>query len=54
METGHGVTSVFLPGNKHVLLGTKKGTLELYDISASVQREVVQVHDGVVWSIALR
>lgn len=52
IESGYGLCSLFVPGNKHAVVGTKEGTLEILDIAASTQVASVQAHSGPVWSIA--
>jgi U3 small nucleolar RNA-associated protein 12 len=51
----YGLCSAFLPGNLHVVLGTREGHLLVLDIAAG---EVVYVeqnaHDGAIWSLDLR
>ncbi|KAI9595716.1 WD40-repeat-containing domain protein [Syncephalis fuscata] len=54
MECGYALCSLFLPNNKHVLIGTKTGQLELYDIASSSLLESIDAHQGAVWSIAMR
>lgn len=53
IDSGYGLCSVFAPGNKHVIVGTKEGTLEILDIGSLSRIEVVDAHDGPVWSICL-
>ncbi|RCH87615.1 hypothetical protein CU097_004334 [Rhizopus azygosporus] len=54
MECGFALCSAFLPGNKHILVGTKTGELELYDIGSSAMIESVKAHDGAVYSLQVR
>ncbi|KAK3076416.1 hypothetical protein LTS18_013102, partial [Coniosporium uncinatum] len=41
----------FLPGDKIVVVGTKDGTLELFDIASSTLIDTVQAHDGSIWTL---
>ena len=50
--TGYGLCALFVPGNKHAVIGTKEGTLELIDVAASSLIASVQAHSGPVWSVA--
>ncbi|CAK7200532.1 beta transducin [Sporothrix eucalyptigena] len=52
-ECGYALCCAFLPGDKVVLVGTKTGTLELYDVASSALLEVVEnAHDGsAIWSL---
>ncbi|KAI9486509.1 MAG: WD40-repeat-containing domain protein [Benjaminiella poitrasii] len=54
IECGFALCSAFLPGNKHILIGTKTGELELYDIGSSSLVESVKAHDGAVYSLQVR
>jgi U3 small nucleolar RNA-associated protein 12 len=51
----YGLCSVFLPGNTHIVLGTREGHLLVLDIAAG---EVVyteeNAHDGAIWCIDIR
>lgn len=54
IECGFALCSAFLPGNKHIIIGTKTGELELYDIGSSSLVESVKAHDGAVYSLQVR
>lgn len=51
----YGLCATFLPGNSHVMLGTREGHLLILDISSG---DVVfyeeHAHDGAIWSMDLR
>mmetsp|Transcript_58207 Transcript_58207/g.65159 ORF Transcript_58207/g.65159 Transcript_58207/m.65159 type:complete len:1087 (+) Transcript_58207:147-3407(+) len=51
----YGLCTVFLPGNTHLVIGTREGHLLVIDIAAG---DVVYVeekaHDGAIWSIDMR
>lgn len=51
----YGLCTVFLPGNMHVVVGTREGHLIIINISAG---DIVYVeekaHDGAIWSIDLK
>jgi len=54
MECGQALCSAFLPGDRIVLLGTKSGDLEMYDISSSTLIECIPAHEGhAIWSLAV-
>lgn len=53
LECGQALCSGFLPGDRIVLLGTKTGELEMYDISTSSLIESFQAHDGAIWTLAV-
>lgn len=54
MASGYVLCILFLPGNKHILAGTKEGRLELFDASNGELLEATEAHTGAVWSISLR
>ncbi|KAG8630637.1 hypothetical protein KVT40_002256 [Elsinoe batatas] len=51
IECGQSLCCTFLPGDKIVLLGTKAGELEIYDIASSTLIDKFQAHEGAVWSL---
>ncbi|THX05824.1 WD40 repeat-like protein [Aureobasidium pullulans] len=51
LECGQSLCCTFLPGDKIVLVGTKTGELELYDIASSALIDKFQAHDGAVWTL---
>ncbi|RXK35130.1 hypothetical protein M231_07605 [Tremella mesenterica] len=54
MECGYALCSTFLPGDRHVVIGTKTGELALYDIAGSTLLESYKVHKGPIWGIQVR
>nr|POF19972.1 putative wd repeat-containing protein c3d6.12 [Quercus suber] len=53
LDCGQALCSAFLPGDRIVLLGTKTGELELYDISTSTLIESFQAHEGAIWTLSV-
>lgn len=54
IECGQALCSAFLPGDRIVLLGTKSGDLEMYDISSSTLIERIPAHEGhAIWCLAV-
>lgn len=54
LECGQALCSAFLPGDRIVLVGTKSGDLELYDLSTSTLIESIPAHDGqAIWTLAV-
>jgi U3 small nucleolar RNA-associated protein 12 len=51
MECGYSLCCAFLPGDKIVMVGSKSGEVELFDISSSVLIEKFQAHDASIWSL---
>ncbi len=54
MECGYAICLLFLPDNRHVVVGTKTGELELFDIAASTLIETIKAHEGPVWSMDIK
>ncbi|KIL70155.1 hypothetical protein M378DRAFT_117072 [Amanita muscaria Koide BX008] len=54
MDCGHAICSTFLPGDRHIAVGTKSGEILLYDIASSSLLETVKAHTGAVWSMHVR
>lgn len=50
-DCGYVLCSAFLPGDKIVVLGTKEGKLELYDLPSSSLVDIIDAHDAHVWSV---
>uniref|UniRef100_A0A8C0F0D7 WD repeat-containing protein 3 n=1 Tax=Bubo bubo TaxID=30461 RepID=A0A8C0F0D7_BUBBB len=53
MDCEYALCSLFVPGDRQVVVGTKTGKLQLYDLASGSLMETVNAHDGAVWSIAL-
>ncbi|KAF9534814.1 WD-repeat-containing protein [Crepidotus variabilis] len=54
IECGPAVCSTFLPGDRHVAIGTKSGEILIYDIASSTLIEIVKAHNSTVWSMHIR
>ncbi|POV98975.1 hypothetical protein PSHT_13791 [Puccinia striiformis] len=54
MECGYVLCGTWLPGNKHVLVGTKGGQLMLYELSSCALLQTCDAHTGAIWSLDLR
>lgn len=51
IEAGYGLSAVFVPGNKHAIIATKEGTLDIIDIGSSARVASIEAHGGPVWSV---
>lgn len=51
LECGQALCCAFLPGDVIVLVGTKFGDLEVYDIASSSQIDKIKAHEGAVWTL---
>ncbi|KAI8820199.1 WD40-repeat-containing domain protein [Fimicolochytrium jonesii] len=54
IESGYALCCEFLPGNNFVIIGTKTGELQLFDLARSAMIESIKAHDGPVWSLHMR
>lgn len=50
----YGLCAAFLPGNSHVVIGTREGNLLLLDIAAGEVVSVEKAHDAAIWSLDVR
>lgn len=50
-DCGYALCCAFLPGDKIVVVGTKSGELEMFDVASSTLIDTVKAHDGAVWSL---
>ncbi|KAK3363074.1 hypothetical protein B0T25DRAFT_29449 [Lasiosphaeria hispida] len=49
---GYALCCAFLPGDKVVVVGTKEGELQLYDVNSAALLESVNAHEGsAIWSL---
>ena len=51
LDCGQALCCSFLPGDKIVLLGTKTGELELFDVASSTLLDSFSAHDGAIWTL---
>ncbi|WWC72303.1 uncharacterized protein I206_106265 [Kwoniella pini CBS 10737] len=54
IECGYAICCTFLPGDKHLVVGTKSGELLLFDIAASTLLASYKSHQGSVFSVDIR
>lgn len=51
-ECGYALCCAFLPGDKVVVVGTKEGELQLYDVASAALLESVNAHEGhAIWAL---
>lgn len=53
MPCDYALSSLFVPGDRQVIVGTKSGRLQLFDLATGGLLEAVEAHDGAVWSMSL-
>lgn len=51
LDCGYALCAAFLPGDKIVVIGTRDGTLEIFDIASSTLLETLKAHDRDIWSL---
>lgn len=53
MACEYALCSMFVPGDRQVILGTKSGKLQIFELASGSLLETVDAHDGALWSICL-
>ncbi|XP_065837307.1 WD repeat-containing protein 3-like [Oscarella lobularis] len=53
LECGYAVSSMFVPGDRHAIIGTKNGEMQLFDLASGSLLETVAAHKGAIWSMCL-
>ncbi|KAJ8253427.1 hypothetical protein GJAV_G00212820 [Gymnothorax javanicus] len=53
MACEYALCSLFVPGDRQIIIGTKSGNLQIFDLASGRLLETVASHDGEVWSICL-
>lgn len=51
---GYALCSKFLPGASLVIVGTRQGELQLFDLASSTLLETLEAHTAAIWSLDLR
>jgi U3 small nucleolar RNA-associated protein 12 len=51
LDCGYALCAAFLPGDKIVVLGTRHGTLEVFDIASSTLLHTIKAHEKDIWSL---
>lgn len=51
LAIGNGLCSSFAPGDKQVLIGTKTGQVQLFDLVSGTCTMIIEAHDGAIWSM---
>ncbi|EIN10729.1 WD-repeat-containing protein [Punctularia strigosozonata HHB-11173 SS5] len=54
LDCGYAICSMFLPSDRHVVIGTKSGEMQIFDIASSTLLETIEAHKGTLWSMHLR
>jgi U3 small nucleolar RNA-associated protein 12 len=51
LDCGYALCAAFLPGDKIVVIGTRDGNLEIFDIASSTLLETMKAHERDIWSL---
>ncbi|KAF2270701.1 WD40 repeat-like protein [Lojkania enalia] len=51
LECGYALCCAFVPGDKIVVVGTKDGDIELFDIATSSLLDKISAHEGAIWTL---
>ncbi|PWZ03148.1 WD40 repeat-like protein [Testicularia cyperi] len=54
LPCAYALSAAWLPGDQHVIVGCKDGTLRSYDVRAGIAVETVEAHKGPLWSVAIQ
>ena len=52
-ECGYALCCTFAPRDQVIIVGTKSGKLEMYEIASASCTEVIDAHDGPVWTLKM-
>ncbi|XP_034549876.1 WD repeat-containing protein 3 [Notolabrus celidotus] len=53
MACDYALCSLFVPGDRQIILGTKTGKLQVFELASGTLLETVDAHDGALWSLCL-
>ncbi|KAJ3788819.1 WD-repeat-containing protein [Lentinula aff. detonsa] len=54
MDCSQAICSTFLPGDRHIVVGSKTGELLVYDVASSSLIETIKAHTATIWSLHVR
>ncbi|KAM6934996.1 WD repeat-containing protein 3 [Xenentodon cancila] len=53
MACEYALCSLFVPGDRQIILGTKSGKLQIFELASGSLLETLDAHDGALWSLCL-
>ncbi|XP_061917560.1 WD repeat-containing protein 3-like [Entelurus aequoreus] len=53
MACEYALCSLFVPGDRQIILGSKSGKLQIFELASGSLLETVDAHDGALWSLCL-
>ncbi|KAI5106988.1 WD repeat-containing protein 3 [Silurus meridionalis] len=53
MACEYALCSLFVPGDRQIVVGTKSGKIQIFDLASGSLLETTEAHEGALWSICL-
>ncbi|XP_076850458.1 WD repeat-containing protein 3 [Brachyhypopomus gauderio] len=53
MECEYALCSMFVPGDRQIIIGTKSGNIQIFELASGSLLESVAAHQGALWSVCL-
>lgn len=53
MACEYALCSLFVPGDRQIIVGTKSGKIQIFDLASGNLLETTEAHEGALWSIGL-
>ncbi|TSV41637.1 WD repeat-containing protein 3 [Bagarius yarrelli] len=53
MACEYALCSLFVPGDRQIIVGTKSGKIQIFDLASGSMLESVEAHQGALWSVCL-
>ncbi|XP_069035330.1 WD repeat-containing protein 3 [Lepisosteus oculatus] len=53
MACDYALCSLFVPGDRQIVIGTKSGKIQIFDLASGSLLETTDAHNGALWSICL-
>uniref|UniRef100_A0A3B3QTV1 WD repeat domain 3 n=1 Tax=Paramormyrops kingsleyae TaxID=1676925 RepID=A0A3B3QTV1_9TELE len=53
MACEYALCSAFVPGDRQIIVGTKSGNIQIFELASGSLLETTNAHEGALWSIAL-
>ncbi|KAM9850764.1 WD repeat-containing protein 3 [Aulostomus maculatus] len=53
MACEYALCSLFVPGDRQIILGSKSGKLQIFELASGSLLETVDAHEGALWSLCL-
>jgi len=55
LKAGYGLCTAFVPGNRHAIVGTRSGEIQLFDLgSGDMIEEIEDAHESAIWSLDIQ